>query len=126
SAVRRDRSRRGVGRRRGCPRGGRAGCVLPAGAARDTGQPAHRASLRIASQGQRSGTRGLMDRWFAVEFIVRSCFKRYSAVLEVRGGPMRRLILTVFAALLPIALVVAAATGYHVLSDIQIGGEGGW
>jgi len=39
---------------------------------------------------------------------------------------MRRLILTVFCAVVPIALVVAAATGYHVLSDIQIGGEGGW
>jgi len=39
---------------------------------------------------------------------------------------MRRLILTVFCAVVPIALVVAAATGYHVLSDIQIAGEGGW
>lgn len=39
---------------------------------------------------------------------------------------MRRLILTVSGAVVSIALVFAAATGYHVLSDIQIGGEGGW
>jgi len=39
---------------------------------------------------------------------------------------MRRLILTLFGAAAPVAVALAAATGYHVLSDIQIGGEGGW
>jgi len=39
---------------------------------------------------------------------------------------MRRMILTVFSAFVPVAVAFAAATGYHVLSDIQVGGEGGW
>src|SRR5947208_6274464 len=39
---------------------------------------------------------------------------------------MRRLILTVLCAAAPVALILAAATGYHILSDIQVGGEGGW
>ena len=38
---------------------------------------------------------------------------------------MRRIILTVFAAAISTA-VALAATGYHVIGDIQIGGEGGW
>lgn len=38
---------------------------------------------------------------------------------------MRRLMLTAFGALAPAALL-AAATGYHVLGEIQIGGDGGW
>jgi DNA-binding beta-propeller fold protein YncE len=39
---------------------------------------------------------------------------------------MRRVILTAFGSIVPIATVFAAATGYHILSDIPIGGEGGW
>src|SRR5579864_9217314 len=39
---------------------------------------------------------------------------------------MRRLMLTLLAALVPISLVFAAATGYHVVGEIQIGGDGGW
>jgi YVTN family beta-propeller protein len=39
---------------------------------------------------------------------------------------MRRLILTAFGSVVPVAMALAAATGYHILSDIQIGGEGGW
>lgn len=39
---------------------------------------------------------------------------------------MRRVVLATLAALLPAALVVAAATGYHVTGEIKIGGEGGW
>ncbi len=39
---------------------------------------------------------------------------------------MRRMILTLLGALVSPALALAAATGYHVLSQIQIGGEGGW
>ena len=39
---------------------------------------------------------------------------------------MRRVFLTVFGAALPVALTFAAATGYHILTEISIGGEGGW
>src|SRR5581483_8253683 len=39
---------------------------------------------------------------------------------------MRRALLTALGALSSAALVFAAATGYHILGDIQIGGEGGW
>jgi YVTN family beta-propeller protein len=39
---------------------------------------------------------------------------------------MRRLMLTVVGALAPVALALAAATGYHILSEVPIGGEGGW
>ena len=39
---------------------------------------------------------------------------------------MRRLMLTALGAFMPVALVLAAATGYHILGEIQIGGEGGW
>jgi DNA-binding beta-propeller fold protein YncE len=39
---------------------------------------------------------------------------------------MRRLILTALGALLPVAAAVAAATGYHIVGEIAIGGEGGW
>jgi YVTN family beta-propeller protein len=38
---------------------------------------------------------------------------------------MRRIILTISAAAISTA-VALAATGYHVIGDIQIGGEGGW
>jgi YVTN family beta-propeller protein len=38
---------------------------------------------------------------------------------------MRRSVLAAVAVLVP-ALLAAAATGYHLLSDIKIGGEGGW
>src|SRR6266516_1634559 len=39
---------------------------------------------------------------------------------------MGRLMLTAAGALAAGATVFAAATGYHVIGDIQIGGEGGW
>ena len=39
---------------------------------------------------------------------------------------MRRVILTAFGSIVPIATVFAAATGYHVLTEIPVGGEGGW
>ena len=39
---------------------------------------------------------------------------------------MRRLIAAVLSALVSASLAVAAATGYHVLGEIKIGGEGGW
>jgi len=39
---------------------------------------------------------------------------------------MRRLIPAVLSALVPAALAIAAATGYHVVGEIKIGGEGGW
>ena len=39
---------------------------------------------------------------------------------------MRRALLTAFGATSSAALVLAAATGYHILGEIQIGGEGGW
>ena len=39
---------------------------------------------------------------------------------------MRRLIPSVCGAVVLAAAALAAATGYHILSDIQIGGEGGW
>ena len=39
---------------------------------------------------------------------------------------MRRSILTVLGTIVSAAAVVAAATGYHILSEIAIGGEGGW
>src|SRR5438034_9982578 len=39
---------------------------------------------------------------------------------------MRRVILTALGSIVPIATVFAAATGYHILNDIPIGGEGGW
>ena len=38
---------------------------------------------------------------------------------------MRRLILTAFGAFIP-AVIFAAATGYHILGEITIGGDGGW
>src|SRR5436305_9256806 len=39
---------------------------------------------------------------------------------------MRRSILTVLGAIVSAGVVAAAATGYHILSEIPIGGEGGW
>ena len=39
---------------------------------------------------------------------------------------MRRVILTAFGSIVPIATVFAAATGYHILTEIPVGGEGGW
>jgi YVTN family beta-propeller protein len=39
---------------------------------------------------------------------------------------MRRLICTGLGALVAAAALSAAATGYHVIGEIQIGGEGGW
>src|SRR5471032_170687 len=39
---------------------------------------------------------------------------------------MRRFLVGVCCALLPVSLVMAAATGYHVLGEIMIGGDGGW
>src|SRR5262245_49529884 len=45
------------------------------------------------------------------------------------GGFMRRLVLStlsVLAAILPAAIALAAATGYHVIGEIKIGGDGGW
>src|SRR3954469_6076760 len=39
---------------------------------------------------------------------------------------MRRSILTVLGATVSAGVVAAAATGYHILSEIPIGGEGGW
>src|SRR5438132_14252702 len=39
---------------------------------------------------------------------------------------MRRLVLTMLGVLVPASLAMAVATGYHVIGDIQIGGEGGW
>jgi hypothetical protein len=42
------------------------------------------------------------------------------------GGDMRRLLVGVLGALVPTTLLLAAATGYHVLGEIKIGGEGGW
>src|SRR3954463_1178578 len=39
---------------------------------------------------------------------------------------MRRSILTVLGAIVSAGVVAAAATGYHTLSEIPIGGEGGW
>ena len=39
---------------------------------------------------------------------------------------MRRVLLSALGALIPAAVVLAAATGYHITGEIQIGGEGGW
>src|SRR5262245_42588662 len=39
---------------------------------------------------------------------------------------MRKLVLSAAAALVPVALAVVAATGYHVVGEVKIGGEGGW
>src|SRR5437773_3665670 len=39
---------------------------------------------------------------------------------------MGRLMLTAAGALAAVATALAATTGYHVIGDIQIGGEGGW
>ncbi|HEY6895552.1 MAG TPA: YncE family protein [Rhodanobacteraceae bacterium] len=39
---------------------------------------------------------------------------------------MRRLMLTAGGAVIAVALVGAASTGYHITGEIQIGGEGGW
>src|SRR5262244_3862232 len=39
---------------------------------------------------------------------------------------MRRMLLTAVGALIPVAAAFAAATGYHVVAEIPIGGEGGW
>ena len=39
---------------------------------------------------------------------------------------MRRTMLTAAAALIAAATASAAATGYHIVGEIQIGGEGGW
>jgi len=39
---------------------------------------------------------------------------------------MRRLLCSGLCALVSVVAVSAAATGYHVIGDIQIGGEGGW
>src|SRR5262252_8156778 len=39
---------------------------------------------------------------------------------------MRRFMLTALGAMLPAAALLAAATGYHILGEITIGGDGGW
>jgi YVTN family beta-propeller protein len=39
---------------------------------------------------------------------------------------MRRFTLTALGAMLPAAVLLAAATGYHILGEITIGGDGGW
>jgi DNA-binding beta-propeller fold protein YncE len=39
---------------------------------------------------------------------------------------MRRIMAAVLSAFMALSLAVAAATGYHVLGEIKIGGEGGW
>lgn len=39
---------------------------------------------------------------------------------------MRRLAVTALGVLMPVALVCAAASGYHIVGEIPIGGEGGW
>src|SRR5262245_32667056 len=39
---------------------------------------------------------------------------------------MRRLVLSIVAVLVPVSVVLGAATGYHVLGEIKVGGEGGW
>ena len=39
---------------------------------------------------------------------------------------MKRLIPAVLSALVPASLAIAAATGYHIVGEIKIGGEGGW
>ena len=39
---------------------------------------------------------------------------------------MRRLLCAALGALVAVAAVSAAATGYHIVGEIQIGGEGGW
>jgi len=39
---------------------------------------------------------------------------------------MRKLVLSAAATLATVALALAAATGYHVIGEIKVGGEGGW
>ena len=39
---------------------------------------------------------------------------------------MRRVLVATLGALLPVALAFAAATGYHIIGEIKVGGEGGW
>src|SRR5262245_53859304 len=39
---------------------------------------------------------------------------------------MRKLVITALIALASVALVLAAATGYHITGEIAVGGEGGW
>jgi len=39
---------------------------------------------------------------------------------------MRRFMLTTIGAILPATVLLAAATGYHILGEITIGGDGGW
>jgi DNA-binding beta-propeller fold protein YncE len=39
---------------------------------------------------------------------------------------MRKLVLTGVGAVIPVALAIAAATGYHITTEIKVGGEGGW
>ncbi len=39
---------------------------------------------------------------------------------------MRRIVLTALGAILSATTLLAAATGYHILGDITIGGDGGW
>src|SRR6476620_3807713 len=39
---------------------------------------------------------------------------------------MRRVLLSALGALMPAAVVLAAATEYHISGEIKIGGEGGW
>src|ERR1700745_782262 len=39
---------------------------------------------------------------------------------------MRRLLCAALGALVAVAAVSAAATGYHIVGEVQIGGEGGW
>jgi DNA-binding beta-propeller fold protein YncE len=39
---------------------------------------------------------------------------------------MRKLVATGVGAVIPVALAIAAATGYHITTEIKVGGEGGW
>src|SRR5260370_10956496 len=55
-----------------------------------------------------------------------SDLSRYSSSPHLKEDSMRRVILTVFGSIIPVAIAFAAATGYHILSEIPVGGEGGW
>src|ERR1700748_2536446 len=55
-----------------------------------------------------------------------SCSRRHSAGSATRRPLMRRLLLGALCALVPATMVLAAATGYHVVGEIMIGGDGGW
>ena len=45
---------------------------------------------------------------------------------RVPGETWKRLLVATLGVFVPVSLALAAATGYHIIGEIKVGGEGGW